>query len=212
MSNRDTNTIVERVAQVISDLFSPIVLPTYMIAIAMWMTSIVVFPEKGRFIAMGVIALLTAVVPTAVILTLIKTGRVKDVSLSARSERMIPYIVTIVCYAAAAIYLKTSPYPGWLSAFYFGAAGASVVASLVTLKWKISAHSSAVGGFAAAMIWLALNGQLYVGATWWVCGAIVLCGLVGSARLTLDRHTPAQVYAGFALGALAELVALELLN
>ena len=29
----------------------------------------------------------------------------------------------------------------------------------------------------------------------------VLCGAVGTARLVLDKHTPAQVYAGWALGA-----------
>lgn len=212
MTENNKHTPLERAAQVISDVFSPIVLPTYMMVIAMWVTPLVSMPEKSRFISAGVVALLTAIVPTAVILTLIKTGRASDVSLSSRSERTIPYTVTVVCYFAAALFLGKVTSVHWLPAFYLGAAGASIIALIITLRWKISAHGSAIGGFAAAMIWLASQGQLIFGARWWVCGALLVCGLVGSARLILKRHTPMQVYAGLALGAAAVLTALILTN
>lgn len=210
MRRDQKHTVVERVAQIFSDVFSPIVLPAYMMAIAMWITPLVAVPEKARFIAMGIVVFLTAIVPTAVILTLIKLGRVNDVSLSSRSERTIPYIVTIVCYLATALFLSKISTPHWLRAFYFGAAGASVIAYIITMRWKISAHGSAVGGFAAAIIWLAAHGQLLLGARWWVCGAILLCGVIGSARLILKRHTQAQVYAGIILGAASVVTALIL--
>ena len=86
------HTVLSRTAQVISDLFSPIVLPAYMMAVAMWVSPLSVAPERVRLITMGVVTALTAIVPTAVILTLIKLGKVKDVSLSSRSERYIPYV------------------------------------------------------------------------------------------------------------------------
>lgn len=210
MTEENRHTLQERVAQIISDVFSPIVLPAYMMVIAMWVTPLVSIPEKFRFISAGIVVMLTAIIPTAVILTLIKTGRAKDVSLSSRSERTIPYVVTIICYLATALFLGKVSTVHWLPAFYAGAAGASVIALLITSRWKISAHGSAVGGFTAALIWLASHGQLIFGAKWWVCGAIIVCGLVGSARLILKRHTPAQVYAGMALGAVAVLIALIL--
>lgn len=212
MKRDQKHTAVERIAQILSDVFSPIVLPAYMMAVAMWMTPLIAMPEKARFVAMGIVVFLTAIVPTATILTLIKLGRVSDVSLSSRSERTLPYLVTIISYLATVIFLKYISTPHWLPAFYLGAAGASVVASIITMRWKISAHGSAVGGFAAGIIWLAMHGLLLVGARWWVCGAILLCGLIGTARLILKRHTPAQVYAGVALGALAVTVALILTN
>ena len=210
MRRDQKHIVVERGAQIFSDVFSPIVLPAYMMAIAMWITPLVSVPEKARFIAMGIVVVLTAIVPTAVILTLIKLGRVSDVSLSSRSERTLPYIVTIICYLATAIFLKNISMPHWLPAFYLGAAGASVIAFLITMRWKISAHGSAVGGFAAAIIWLAAHGQLLLGVRWWVSGAILLCGVIGSARLILKRHTPAQVYAGLILGAASVIIALIL--
>lgn len=203
MSQKNNKDILTATAQVISDVFSPIVLPTYMMAAAMWITPLVVIPETVRIVSMGVIAVLTSVIPVAAIFTLIKLGKVSDVSISDRTERFIPYSISIVCYLLAALFLHYIHAPMWLSSFYIGAALTSLAAVMITGKWKISAHSSAVGGFAAAMLWLGIHDQLLFGAVYWVAGAVLLCGLVGTSRLVLDRHTPAQVFAGFALGACA---------
>ena len=94
--------------------------------------------------------------------------------------------------------------------FYLGAGATSVVAALITGKWKISAHSSTVGGVAAALIWMGFKDMLLFGTPYWVSGGIVLCGFVGTSRLILCRHTPAQVFAGYALGA-ASVTAMLLL-
>ena len=206
------HTVLSRTAQVISDLFSPIVLPAYMMAVAMWVSPLSVAPERVRLITMGVVTALTAIVPTAVILTLIKLGKVKDVSLSSRSERYIPYVVSIVCYLATALFLGSANAPMWLRSFYLGAAFAGVLAYAITSKWKISAHSSSVGGVAAVLAWMSYHGLLIYGLMLWVSAGIILCGLVGTSRLILHRHTPAQVFAGYCLGALSELGILIILG
>ncbi len=56
-----------------------------------------------------------------------------------------------------------------------------------------------VGGLAGIVsaYSLILSGQ---GLLFPILGAILLTGLVGSSRLYLNVHTPAQVWAGFALG------------
>lgn len=208
---RQTSAL-ERVAQVISDLFSPIVLPAYMMAVAMWVSPLSHAPERARLVTMGVVIALTAIIPTAVILTLIKLGKVKDVSLSSRSERYIPYVVSIVCYLATTLFLRSINAPMWLCSFYLGAALAGVLAYLITSRWKISAHSSSVGGVAAAMAWMCYHGLLLYAPLVWVSAGIILCGLVGTSRLILHRHTPAQVFAGYGLGAGAVLIVLALLG
>ena len=211
MSDNREHTMTERVAQVISDLFSPIVLPAYMMAVAMWLSPLVAVPERTRLVSMAVVVALTAIIPTAVILTLIKLGKVRDVSLSSRSERMVPYVVSILCYIATVLFLRSVHAPMWLCAFYLGAALTSVCAAVITRRWKISAHSSAVGGVAAALVWMGFRGLLLAGSIWWVTGGIILCGLVGTSRLILHRHTPAQVFAGYALGAASVTAMLFLL-
>ncbi len=214
MSKEDKkhHSALERIAQVLSDLFSPIVLPAYMMAVALWVSPLSVAPERVRLVTMGVVVALTAIVPTVVILSLIKLGKVKDVSLSDRSERFIPYVVSIVCYLATALFLGSVGAPMWLRSFYIGAALAGVVAYAITSKWKISAHSSSVGGVAAALAWMCFHGLLIYSPMVWVTAAIVLAGLIGTSRLILHRHTPAQVFAGYCLGAGAELIALVILG
>lgn len=160
---------------------------------------------------MTVVVVLTAIVPTAVILTLIKLGKVKDVSLPSRRERMIPYLVSVMCYLGTVVFLRSAHAPVWLSGFYLGASLSAICAAAITGRWKISAHSSAVGGVAAALVWMGVNGLLQFGSWYWISGGILLCGLVGTSRLILNRHTPCQVYAGYGLGALAVTVMLQLL-
>lgn len=206
--NTDKPTFLQRVAQVLSDLFSPIMLPAYMMAVSMWMTPLVILPEKIRIVAMIVVVVLTAILPTATIITLLKLGKVSDMSLSNRTERPIPYLVSVICYAAAVWYLTTVRAPHWLVAFYIGAAVTSVLAVLITLRWKISAHASAVGGFTAAILWMTFHNLILMGSVYWVCGSIILCGLIGTARLILKRHTLAQVFAGYALGGASVYIAL----
>ncbi len=214
MSKEDKkhHSALERIAQVLSDLFSPIVLPAYMMAVALWVSPLSVAPERVRLVTMGVVVALTAIVPTVVILSLIKLGKVKDVSLSDRSERFIPYVVSIVCYLATALFLGSVGAPMWLRSFYLGAALAGVLAYAITSKWKISAHSSSVGGVAAALAWMCSHGLLIYCPMIWVTASIVLAGLIGTSRLILNRHTPAQVFAGYCLGAGAELIALIILG
>jgi membrane-associated phospholipid phosphatase len=45
-----------------------------------------------------------------------------------------------------------------------------------------------------------VNLTAYVDLTLFVILAVVICGLVGFARLKLNAHTQAQVYAGFFAG------------
>lgn len=199
-----------RIAQLISDFFSPIVVPTYGTALALWITPLSVLPERVRFGAMAMIALITAVVPTAAIFTMIRMGRVSDMSISDRRERFIPFMVSVVCYIAAALYLGAVHAPAWLSLFFVGAAISSVVAILITLMWKISAHTTANGGLAGIISWLAFNHLAIGNAAAWVSGSILLVGLVGTSRLILKRHTLGQVCAGAVLGFAVEFILLSI--
>ncbi len=209
-SNKPHKNALERTAQILSDFFSPIVVPTYGTALALWITPLNILPERIRFGVMAMIALITAVVPTATIVTMIRLGRVSDMSISNRRERFIPFMVTIACYIAAAIYLGAVHAPAWLSLFFIGAAVSSLIAMLITLGWKISAHATSAGGLAGIVSWLAFCHLAIGNAAAWVSGSIVLVGLVATSRLILKRHTLGQVCAGAVLGFAVEFILLSL--
>uniref|UniRef100_UPI00265F5FB3 phosphatase PAP2 family protein n=1 Tax=uncultured Duncaniella sp. TaxID=2768039 RepID=UPI00265F5FB3 len=64
------------------------------------------------------------------------------------------------------------------------------------LKWKISAHSAAMGGLAAMMFRLAASHQAVCDLNVWLSVTVVLVGLVMTARVYLQCHTLMQVLAG----------------
>ncbi len=196
-------SILDRAAQIISDVLSPLAVPTYCMAMAMWITPLQILPERTRMGATLGVAFITSIVPLCLLLEMLRTGMVSYLSLSQRQQHLGHMLVTIVAYLAAPLYLHLLHAPVWLVAFFIGAAAATAVAAVVTLWWKISAHGTAMGGMAGMMLWLTAARMATVNAMLWLSIVIVLGGLVGSSRLILDRHTPAQVACGWLLGAVA---------
>lgn len=189
-----------RWAQIVSDVFSPILIPTYGMAMAMWITPLRAVPESSRLMATLIVAAITALVPLGTIMLLMKLGKVSDTAISNISERLVPYSIAVVCYCAAAWMVRSIGAPWWLTMFFCGAAFATAVSLIITLVWKISAHSTAIGGLVGMMLWFAVSGLADAHAMIWLSVVIVIAGLVGSARLMLNRHTLLQVLAGLALG------------
>ena len=68
----------------------------------------------------------------------------------------------------------------------------------INIFWKISAHSIGIGGLAGLLVSICLRMGLYMPL--YITVALLLCGIVASARLVLQVHTPAQVYLGLLLG------------
>jgi membrane-associated phospholipid phosphatase len=69
---------------------------------------------------------------------------------------------------------------------------------IVSLRWKISAHAAAIGGLIGGF--LALSFRLNENPFLILSGLIIIAGMVGTARLILEKHTNWQVYTGFLLG------------
>lgn len=189
-----------RGAQIVSDVLSPLLIPTYAYTIMMWLTPLVVLPEHTRLVTTAVVALITAVLPTASILTLKRLGKISDNAISHRRERIVPFLLAFVFYMCAAWYLYSIHAPWWVGRFFLGAGMAVAIAMLITLRWKISAHATAISGMTGMIIWLAFRHLLLLQPMIVITVAIMLCGAVCSCRLALHRHTFAQVGAGFLLG------------
>ncbi|MDE6137752.1 MAG: phosphatase PAP2 family protein [Muribaculaceae bacterium] len=199
---------LKRAAQIVSDVFSPLLAPTYCMAMAMWITPLQILPESTRMGATLGVAIITGAIPLCLLLLLFHTGRIADMCISRRSERTVPMIIAVLAYIGAAVYLGILHAPMWLRCFFYGAAASTVIALFVNLRWKISAHAIAIGGMAGMMLWLTATGLATVNAMIWLTGAIILGGIVGSARLVLERHTPAQVMTGWLLGAVCVFISM----
>jgi membrane-associated phospholipid phosphatase len=83
-----------------------------------------------------------------------------------------------------------------------GAATAMGFTYLINLKWKISLHMIGMGGLCG--VFFAVSELLYENNITLLSGALLVSGLLGTARIRLGAHYPSQIYAGFFLGFVAE--------
>lgn len=62
---------------------------------------------------------------------------------------------------------------------------------------------AAMGGWLGVTFFIALNHLAVINMMWIVIVIVILAGVVGTARLILERHTPMQLLAGTANGFLS---------
>lgn len=183
-----------------SGILSPLLMPVYGMSIALWLSPLVLVPLSTRINILLVIFLLTTVLPIIIILGLKAMGVIEDPHLNNRKERLIPYIAMIVCYVAGAIYLWTLHAPMWLCMFLFGGGCAALISMLVNFVWKISAHMAGIGGLLALICRIHAEGSGFYDLEPLILVVILLMGVLGTSRLTMERHTFWQIVAGSAVG------------
>lgn len=193
----DINKLLKGIAQTISDVFSPLLIPTYTLFAVLWLTPMALLPTSVRLWSTAGIFFITCMTPLSFILVMMRLGYIHDASISHRRERFWPYFTTILCYILAAVYLSILHAPLWLWIFFIGAAIYSVFSMIISKWWKISAHSGAIGGMVGIILWLCQHRFfIFVNPLIILSIAILLSGLMAWARLYLQRHTILQVFAG----------------
>jgi len=208
--NNNKRTVASVAAHVISDVFSPMLVPSYAMIAALTLTPMCLLPLSPKIWSTAGVVFITAIIPIVFILILMRMGKVSDTAISNRNERMAPFCATILCYIGAAFFVRYLRAPYWIQNFYLAAAMVSAVSLLVTHWWKISAHTGAIGGLSGVIFWMTQRGLLISAPLVWVCAAFLLLGLVAWARMYLNKHTVLQTLAGAALGFTVELIFLNI--
>lgn len=199
----DTERRITLLSNIISWIFVPLMMPVYGILLIFNLSilSLATFQTKLLFtlVVLGV----NFAFPMLMVIVLKKMGLIHDVGLNGRRERLIPYLISILCLAATGWFLSFKGAPLWVSMFYAGGALAAFVNMIVNFRWKISAHAAGIAGIAAMLIQITKEGFPAPGMTFWITGTILLAGILCSARVWLGRHTLLQVLAGSAVGFLS---------
>lgn len=205
MTEQDTNIRpagrVAACAHIISGVFSPLLMPVYATAAALWLTMLRFLPLNVKLWVLAGTFFITGVIPGLTIYVLVRMGRVSDAAVSDRRQRPVPMAAAVLCYSGAAWYMSSMSAPAWLTAFFIGAAVSTVLALIISFRWKISAHSIGMAGFATAIYWMAVHGLIAYSSLLWISLAVAMWGATAWARLYLNHHTPMQIFAGAALAA-----------
>lgn len=204
-----------RFALFLSVLLHPLLLPIYIFAIFFGLAPEVVGVNALTLSARGSLLVLlflnTFVVPALIIYCLYRLGFAKSIQLETLRDRRLPYLATVIIYGFSTYlfgwqFAPISELAPQIAVILGSIAVSLALVALVSLRWKISAHATGAGGYLGAMGGAMLR---FGGSSLFVplLLGVVMTGLLLSARLRLDAHTPAQVGAGLGLGVVVSIMA-----
>ena len=191
---------MKRISEILSVLFSPLLVPTYGVILAAFLTILRYLPVNLLCTAVGITFVITCLIPVSIIMALFRSGMVSDPGLNERKERYLPYGAVVLCYLGCGFFFFKASAPLWLPMFFAGAALATVINVAVNYWWKISAHAAAMGGLVALLFRIVASHYALYNMNLWLSAVIILAGAVMTARVYLGRHTLWQVLAGCANG------------
>ena len=201
-SDAQSRDSLKKLAEVVSFLLHPVIIPTIIFGTIFYFSPIVSAPltEEARLPMFGLLVFATLFVPLSWLILLRYFGGMPSLKMVDRKERPVPFLSISIFYAFIT-YLFISKYSFYtnISIILAGITLILFLVTLITLYWKISAHSAAISGavgFLAAFILLFQDQQLLLP----LAGLIVLAGVSMSARLYLQVHKPLEVWGGAILG------------
>lgn len=189
-----------RVARILSYALHPLLMPVLTLWLAMELDLHLGYfmAEDSRWALLGMVALMSMVFPLVSALLLKRAGLLSSLEMPGRAERIAPFTMALLYHAMTWYLLHKLPLHPLVLALFGGAVLALALTTLITLRWKISAHMVGIGGCLGAVVALELVHGL--GAFVPICALVLLAGALGTARLLTSDHTPLQVLAGAALG------------
>lgn len=194
-------------AQMISVVLHPLFVPVYVGWFLIY--SFHLFPasdpgQKGLLLLR--FAVMYTLFPLVTILLLKGLGFIESVFLRTQKERIIPYVASGMFYFWMWYVLRNQAgTPKALELFALGIFLASSLGLMLNSYFKISMHALAAGVALAFMAILAFRSNASFG--FYLSVALLGAGLIGTARLITGEHRPFDVYAGFAGGMMAQVVA-----
>jgi hypothetical protein len=198
-----------RVARYISILLHPVWMPAYTLFLIFHLANYPRFSVAPAFQSAlyGIVLLNTIVIPLFITYMLFQRGWIKTFDMEEREERFVPYLANALCLLFSYFLLKKLQAPHIFSQMMLGAFAAVIFAVIINLRWKISIHMIGIGGLAGVLF--GMSSLLIVDLKIPIIATLLVAGILGTARLALQAHHPAQIYAGFAIGWLCEFVMLS---
>jgi hypothetical protein len=189
-------------AGALSVVFHPLLLPSYLFYIVCYqLPSVVALPTlPDRWIVLAIVFGFTFLLPSLGTGALYWFGRLDSLLLRERTQRPLPFLLATSSFAGATLLLHRPVFDPLLSRMMLGMTLAVLLTLLISLRWKISAHGVGVGGAFGLFLLLHVTNAAGWAGFWWLLVSTLIARAVLSARLALDAHTPAQVWAGLGLG------------
>lgn len=179
--------------------------------------------ERDFFLIFFYVITISFLFPALTIFMLYVLGMLDNLELPQRKQRIIPLIITGTFYCWLYInMLNNRVVPKAFTSFVLGATIALFVCFMINLFNKVSLHTSAIGGLMMGVLIAYYHfGYHYIqlppilGINLNVHGVLLIAflifsmGLVGYARLKENAHSYEQLFGGYMVGILSQVVAMK---
>ena len=193
------NVMQKFVLSLISYLLHPLFIPTLGLLILFNTGNYLSFlPIENKRTILIILGLSTCVLPLSFIPFFLYKKIIHSIETESRRERIIPLIVTTFFYFFAYYLVARLPISRLIGFYQLACSLTITLALLVSIFWKISLHMIGIGGLVGTLLILGFHMNTNVFNI--LVFAVIAAGLLGFARLRLNKHTPLQVYVGFLLG------------
>ena len=202
-------------ARIVSILFHPLLLATYLFALFIFLFPVALEPLKseGHFNFLLLIFCITFALPALNVGMFRMMGTIKTLEMKEKRERILPFIFITILYITVTYLFYSKTHLGLhhnLLKFLIIIDALVLIATLTTFFYKVSVHSLAAWGMIGILI--PLNKVLEDNTLFYpTLIIIVIAGVVMSARLKLNAHTPREVLVGSVLGFATSFVAMVIL-
>lgn len=203
-----SSTLLVMLAQAVSSLYSPFYLPVVAFLVLFMFSYLKLLPITTKIMLALMVYFFTILLPHLTIYLYRRLNGWTRHQMSRRERRYVPYVLSIISYGALLYLFFNIHMPRFAIGVIVGALVIQVICVIVNSRIKISTHAAASGGVIGALI--AFSYIFSFDPTWWLCLAVLLCGMVCTARLILRQHTYAEVGWGVLVGVLSGSVSILL--
>ena len=193
--------MIRKLALLLSVVFQPLLMPSLVFGLLFFaVPQASSIPESFKVRLFYLIVTSTLLIPMVLMLGLRWSGMVKSLHFEEKSDRRTPFVLVTLFYLLTTYFLKEKTELDPILWQGMGIITFSVaLLTGITYFWKMSAHTTGIGGVLGV---LGILGIYFpsLDLAYLLVAALLLGGLVASARLYLDAHSPAEVYVGLLVG------------
>ena len=183
----------------VSMLFHPLLLPLYVLFITFNTGTVFTYiPAYTQNMSYLLTLLGVTLIPLLCLPLLKWLGLIEGYRLVQKQDRVFPVLVTIVGAFVVFYFSRNLPYSNIVRQFYLIMVIMLSGFMIVTIRWKISMHMTAIGGLRGFLLVGGMNNPGDVRNAFILF--LLLSGILATSRLYLKKHTPLQVYLGFLFG------------
>lgn len=206
--------VLRIIAKIISYIFHPVFVPVYIMWFLLFVHPYMFagFSEKNKIIILVQSIMMLTFFPLVSVFLLKALKFINTIYLNTQKDRIIPFIACMTWYfwlwyvwknmgkATDAVDMPQHTVQLALAIFI-----TTVIGLMVNIKMKVSLHAISMGVMIAFMSLMAITENFNSGV--YLSAALLIAGLVCTARFIVSDHTPEEVYSGLLVGILSMLIA-----